>query len=103
MCIRDSLFAADLFDFYLAAYQKRTLGTRAPLHDPCAVLAITHPELFEFESRNVRGETTGTHTRGMTVVDERSWGPGPANCEVEYGIDRDQGITILLETLSAYS
>ena len=96
-------FAADLFDFYLAAYQKRTLGTRAPLHDPCAVLAITHPELFEFESRNVRVETTGTHTRGMTVVDERSWGPGPANCEVEYGIDRDQGITILLETLSAYS
>jgi len=100
---RASVFAADLFDFYLTAYQKRTDGQRAPLHDPCAVLAVTHPELFEFESRNVRVETEGTHTRGMTVVDERGWGEGPLNCEVEYRIDRDEGMRVFLETVSAYT
>ena len=100
---RASFFAADLFDFYLTAYQKRTHGQRAPLHDPCAVLAVTHPELFEFESRNVRVETEGTHTRGMTVVDERGWGEGPLNCEVEYRIDRDEGMRVFLETVSAYN
>ena len=100
---RASLFAADLFDFYLASHRKRTHGQRAPLHDPCAVLAVTHPELFEFQSRSVRVETDGAHTRGMTVVDERGWGEEPLNCEVEYGIDRDQGMKILLQTLSAYT
>jgi inosine-uridine nucleoside N-ribohydrolase len=44
---------------------------RAALHDPCSVLAVTHPELFEFVARPVAVELAGTHTRGMTVVDER--------------------------------
>lgn len=45
----------------------------AVLHDPCAVLATTDPELFEFADRYVSVETRGEHTRGMTLVDQRSW------------------------------
>lgn len=45
----------------------------ALLYDPCAVLAITDPELFEFLDRYVSVETRGEHTRGMTLVDQRSW------------------------------
>ena len=41
------------------------------MHDPCAVLSVTHPDLFEFVPRQVAVELHGTHTRGMTVVDER--------------------------------
>jgi len=100
---RVALFAADLFDFYLTSYQKRTSGQRVPLHDPCAVLAITHPQLFNFQNRAVVVETEGLHTRGMTVIDERSWGDRPLNCEVAYEIDRDQGIQIFLETIETYS
>lgn len=96
-------FAADLFDFYLTSYQKRTSGQRVPLHDPCAVLAITHPELFEFEPRNVTVETEGVYTRGMTVVDQRGWGDQPLNCEVAYEIDRDRGMQIFLETMETYT
>ena len=96
-------FAADLFDFYLLSYQKRTRGQRVPLHDPCAVLAITHPELFEFELRNVTVETEGVYTRGMTVVDQRGWGDQPLNCEVAYEIDRDRGMQIFLETMETYT
>ena len=61
-------FTADLFRFYLNAYRQRTKGDVAPLHDPCAVIAITHPDLILFEKKNVRVETQGIHTRGMTVV-----------------------------------
>ncbi|HJM00288.1 MAG TPA: nucleoside hydrolase, partial [Acidimicrobiales bacterium] len=93
----------DLFDFYLTSYQKRTSGQRVPLHDPCAVLAITHPELFEFEPRNVTVETEGVYTRGMTVVDQRGWGDQPLNCEVAYEIDRDRGMQIFLETMETYT
>lgn len=45
--------------------------TEVAMHDPCAVLAVTHAELFEFVPREVSVELRGTHTRGMTVVDER--------------------------------
>ena len=94
-----AIFAADLFDFYLSSYQKRTSGQRVPLHDPCAILAITHPEIFTFEPRTVRVETEGRHTTGMTVVDERGWDNQPLNCQVGYAIDRDRGINIFFETM----
>jgi inosine-uridine nucleoside N-ribohydrolase len=41
------------------------------LHDPCAVLAVTHPELFGFVGRRVDVELDGRHTRGMTIIDHR--------------------------------
>jgi inosine-uridine nucleoside N-ribohydrolase len=43
----------------------------AALHDPCAVLAVTHPSLFEFAHRPVAVELSGALTRGMTVIDGR--------------------------------
>jgi inosine-uridine nucleoside N-ribohydrolase len=43
----------------------------AALHDPCAVLAVSHPDCFAFSSHRVRVELHGTHTRGMTVIDRR--------------------------------
>ena len=41
------------------------------MHDPCAVFAVTHSDLFEFVPREVSVELSGKLTRGMTVVDER--------------------------------
>jgi pyrimidine-specific ribonucleoside hydrolase len=40
-------------------------------HDATAAIAWTDPGLFAWEERSVRCETTGTYTRGMTVVDRR--------------------------------
>jgi len=73
-------------------------GRRAALHDPCAVLAVTHPELVGFEERHVTVETAGVYTRGMTVVDERPT-PGipAANVEVAYQIDSKSAMELLLD------
>ncbi len=62
---------ADLFSHYLDRVE--ALGGRrlGGLHDPCAVLAVTNPELFEMEARPVGVELQGALTRGMTVVDTR--------------------------------
>ncbi|MEM9711304.1 MAG: nucleoside hydrolase [Actinomycetota bacterium] len=57
------------------------------LHDPCAVLAVTHPELVTHDHLPVAVETTGTHTRGMTVVDERGYGDGTPNVHVGRTVD----------------
>ena len=48
-----------------------TGSSAVAMHDPCAVFAVTHSELFEFVPRDVSVELTGSLTRGMTVVDER--------------------------------
>lgn len=62
---------ADLFDAYLDQAEAITGARRGGLHDPCAVLAVTHPEVIESELRRVDVELAGTLTRGMTVVDRR--------------------------------
>ncbi len=67
-----STFVADLFDFYLDGYAATHFDERAaPLHDPCALLALTHPELFERRAVPISVETSGRLTRGMTVLDRR--------------------------------
>jgi len=67
-------FAADFLGGYLANIRAlRGDGLDAALHDPCAVLAVTDPGLFDIVARRVAIETTGEHTRGMTVVDRRPW------------------------------
>ncbi|HKI58802.1 MAG TPA: nucleoside hydrolase [Trueperaceae bacterium] len=101
-------FSAELLEAYGAAYA-RTFGREvgAPLHDPCAVLAVTRPELFEGEERHVAVELRGEHTRGMTVVDRRpgagAGGRGEApNAHVLTGIDDEAAFDALLQALTAY-
>ena len=67
------------------------------MHDPCAVLAVTHPQLFGFVARRVDIELTGTHTRGMTVVDERPSSKAPANAAVAYTVDAHAALQLILD------
>ena len=82
---------ADLFGFFSATYIGRHDDIAgAAVHDPCAVLALTHPDLFERRRRHVAVETTGALTRGMTVIDRRTLRERPAaNCDVLTRIDAD--------------
>lgn len=91
---------AGLLDFYTVFHLAAEEVADGPVHDPCAVLAVTHPELFTFEGRPVHVELTGTHTRGMTLVDER----GPriseaGNCRVAYGVDADEVIALIMQAV----
>ncbi|WP_419841226.1 nucleoside hydrolase [Candidatus Poriferisodalis sp.] len=95
-------FVAELFDFYVAGYRERAGLDAAPLHDPCAVLALTHPELLGFAARRVEVETTGVLTRGMTVVDERPGADGTPNCDVAYGIDADAAAELIVDAVCSY-
>jgi inosine-uridine nucleoside N-ribohydrolase len=97
-------FAADLMDFFTQAYGRRAGGPPCgPLHDPCAVLALTHPELFASEPMHVSIELTGEHTRGMTLADQRNHRVKAApNVEVLTSIHADAAIEILIDTLASY-
>ncbi len=96
-------FTADLMQFFCDMYEEKFGIHAGPLHDPCAVMAITHPELFVLEPRHVTVELTGTHTRGMTVIDERrTIDAQPSNLTVAQSIDRDKAIDLLIETIKLY-
>ncbi len=64
-------FLADLVVDYLDKVAAVRGERRGGLHDPCAVLALTHPGLIERTLRSAAVELAGTHTRGMTLLDLR--------------------------------
>jgi inosine-uridine nucleoside N-ribohydrolase len=93
----------DLFRFFSNNYIERHDQIQgAALHDPLAVLAITHPHLFEVVDRHVTIETVGRHTTGMTVIDRRDISDRePANVHVLERVDAAAAWQIVVESLDA--
>ena len=98
---------ADLLRFFTGAYLAATDTAKlagAPMHDVLAVLALTHRALFERAARHVAIETTGSLTRGMTVIDARALLERPApTCEVLTSVDADAAFDVLAEAIAAFS
>ena len=79
------------------------LGYEGPMiHDPCAVLALIHPEIFEMRELYVDIELEGAVTRGETVADFRSWTDKKPNAVCALEIDRARFLDLLIEALHAY-
>jgi inosine-uridine nucleoside N-ribohydrolase len=96
---------ADLFEFFSHTYVSRHHDmVGAAVHDPVAVLALTHPELLTTRAAHVAVETAGRLTRGMTVIDQRSLlEVPPPNCTVVTGIDADAGFDVITEAIAHFS
>ena len=98
---RRARLAEQIIEYLHGRMLKWTGEAAAALHDPCAILAVTHPELFEFASRPVAVALADPLTRGMTVVDERYSGrQGPHQVEVAYHIDAEGAFDLLLDALA---
>lgn len=94
---------AALFRFFTHNYISRHDHIRgAVLHDPLAVMALTHPELFEGTDRHVTVETRGVHTAGMTVIDRRDISDRERpNVHVLDRVDADTAWELVLDALRA--
>lgn len=94
---------ADLFRFFAERYVARHEHmTGAALHDPLAVLAVTHPSLLATAARHVAIETRGELTRGMTVIDHRDLRERAApNCRVVEQVDADGAWRAVLDAIAA--
>ena len=64
------------------------------------MLAVTDPDLLEVVPRRVVIETSGEHTRGMTVVDQRSWARG-GNVAWAQTIDAPAATEIVIDAIAA--
>lgn len=93
---------ADLFEFFSGTYTTRhhhILG--APVHDPIAVLALTHPQLLQRQLAHVQIETQGRLTAGMTIIDQRDLREVPdANCDWITGIDADTAWQVIVDAVA---
>ncbi len=96
---------ADLLDYFTTVYLNRHDDMQGgAVHDPCAVLALTHPTLFERRHQHVVVETSGVHSRGMTIIDQRGLIERlPPNCEVLWSIDADAAFEIIVEAIGYFS
>lgn len=59
----------DLLLFFRNTYQTLFRMPDPPLHDPCAVAYVLHPELFECQLMRVDVETSSELTVGATCCD----------------------------------
>ena len=96
---------ADLMTFFSGTYVSRHENMRgAAVHDPLAVLALTHPELFTRSFSHVVVETAGEHTRGMTVIDQRTLLDRPdPNCDRLTAVDGDAAWAVVTEAIAHFS
>lgn len=79
---------------------RRALGQPPmTMHDPCVIAWLLAPELFGGADAHVAIETQGRLTRGMTIIDRRSRGGGPANARVLDRVDAAGLYRLLAERL----
>lgn len=91
-----SALAAAILGRYAVRYEKAGMPGAA-IHDACSVAYILRPELFSGEERFVDVETSGTLTRGMTVVDRRPNSKAVPNARVLLDLDRPRFVELLFE------
>ena len=92
---------AGWFDFFFI--NVKSLGwAGATTHDPCAVMSLVHPEIFDIRDYYVDVETRGKYARGATVADyENILGKEP-NCRCVVDLDREKFVDYLYEACAKY-
>lgn len=81
----------------------RNLGyAGAPMHDPCAVMALLHPEIFTMQPLYVQIETAGEYCRGATVADLRGGNEHQPNATCIMNVDRQKFADLLVESMRFY-
>ena len=92
---------AEWFDFFFI--HVNSLGwSGATTHDPCAVLSILHPEIFDIRDYYVDIELNGEYTRGATIADYTGRHSNEPNCACVVDLDREKFVDYLYEACSRY-
>ena len=93
---------AGLIDFYGKFHAMQGSFAGSPLHDPCAVAWLVRPEIFSAKPYRIDIETSGVHTAGMTLSDNRPWTDAKPNALVLLDLDRQAFIDILFDACKSY-
>lgn len=91
-------FLADLLDFFGGTYLEVRKFPGAPMHDSCAVIGLTNPELFTYVETDMSVETESPRSRGALTMDLRpAAGKKPSVCgKIALDVDREKFLQVLL-------
>lgn len=74
----------------------------APMHDPCAVMYLIHPEIFTAKDYYVEIEMTGDYCRGATVADIHGVTGKAPNATCLMDVDREAFVKYLVDAMKYY-
>ncbi len=81
----------------------KTLGYEgAPMHDPCAVMVLVHPEIFTIRDFYVQIETCGDYCKGATITDWHGTLEKEPNVSCLLDLDREVFVDYLIDSIRAY-
>jgi purine nucleosidase len=89
--------------FYQRQQQREGGIPAPPVHDPCAVARLAHPDLVECRPAHVEVELSGRFTAGMTATDFREREGRPFNACVGTGLEVAGFWDLFLEALTRVS
>jgi len=92
--------SAELLDFFERFDVEKYGSEGGPLHDPCTVAWLLHPEFFKGKDCNVAIECESELTMGMTVVDWWGVTNRPKNAHVLRSIDAEKFFNLLAERVA---
>lgn len=72
----------------------------ALVYDALAVYYLINPKAYEFEKMDIRVETSGDLTTGMSVADRRTWGGKKPNISLVTHIDRKSFVSDFIRIMS---
>jgi len=81
----------------ISTFEKNMKG--ALMYDPLAAYYLINPNAFQLKKMDIKIETKGELTRGMTVADLRNWGEKNYNTLVVKKINREKFVKDFLEIL----
>ncbi|MEO3434799.1 nucleoside hydrolase [Inquilinus sp. CAU 1745] len=91
---------AGLVDYFERFDTEKYGGEGGPLHDPCVIAYLLHPEWFEGRECGVKVETQSELTMGATVVDWWRVTDWPKNARFITALDRPRYFDLLAERLA---
>ena len=91
---------AELFDVCERVDVEKYGSDGGPLHDPCVVAWLLHPEMFNGKDVNVEIECESELTMGQTVVDWWRVTNRPHNTHFVRGLDADAFFKLLTQRLA---
>ena len=101
--------AASVVEYLLDRFREYLGHSTVPVHDATAVIAATHPHLFEQSRHPIAVELSGAHTRGMTVADLRPAAlgraldqPSPPTSDIVWDADVEAVRELIVEALLTY-
>ncbi len=88
-----------MMQHFIRGIEKFEKAKGALMYDPLAAYYLINPKAYTLTDMDIKVETKGEHTYGMTVADRRAWGEKKPNVSVITAIDRNMFTTDFINIL----